>query len=174
MGSHSLLQAIFPSQGSNPGLPHCRWILYQLSHEGSPWFISGTMGQSVRLVGSVLRSRMCGWRNDCEYFHDICTSAFFSNEKSKFSMDMSLSRLQEIVKGQGSLVCCSPRGHKGSDMTWQLNNNNLVLSHSLRTCITTLNPAVFGCFLHSAPLQTGCCIWTSLLYLQCLAFTAGS
>ena len=38
-------------------------------------------------------------------------------------MDMSLSQLQEIAKGQGSLVCCSPRGHKGSDMTWQLNNN---------------------------------------------------
>ena len=27
---------IFPTQGSNPGLPHCRWILYQLSHKGSP------------------------------------------------------------------------------------------------------------------------------------------
>ena len=36
MGCHSLLQAIFPTQGSNPGLPHCRWILYHLSHEGSP------------------------------------------------------------------------------------------------------------------------------------------
>ena len=24
-----------PTQGSNPGLPHCRWILYQLSHKGS-------------------------------------------------------------------------------------------------------------------------------------------
>ena len=27
---------IFPTQGSNSGLPHCRWILYQLSHKGSP------------------------------------------------------------------------------------------------------------------------------------------
>ena len=32
----SLLQRIFPTQGSNPGLPHCRRILYQLSHKGSP------------------------------------------------------------------------------------------------------------------------------------------
>ena len=32
----SLHQGIFPTQGSNPGLPHCRWILYQLSHQGSP------------------------------------------------------------------------------------------------------------------------------------------
>ena len=34
--SRSLLQGIFPTQGSNPGLPHCRQILYQLSHNGSP------------------------------------------------------------------------------------------------------------------------------------------
>ena len=36
LGTLSLLQGIFPTQGSNPGLPHCRWILYQLSHKGSP------------------------------------------------------------------------------------------------------------------------------------------
>ena len=30
--SLSLLQGIFPTQGSNPGLPHCRQILYQLNH----------------------------------------------------------------------------------------------------------------------------------------------
>ena len=36
VGSLSHLQGIFPTQGSNPGLPHCRWILYQLSHKGSP------------------------------------------------------------------------------------------------------------------------------------------
>ena len=36
VGSHSLLQGIFQAQGWNPGLPHCRQILYQLSHKGSP------------------------------------------------------------------------------------------------------------------------------------------
>ena len=36
VGSHSVLQGIFPTQGSNPGLPHCMQILYQLSHQGSP------------------------------------------------------------------------------------------------------------------------------------------
>ena len=35
-GSLSLLQGIFPTQGSNSGLPCCRRILYQLSHQGSP------------------------------------------------------------------------------------------------------------------------------------------
>ena len=37
MGSHSLLQGIFTTQGSNPGLLHCRQILYHLSHQGSPF-----------------------------------------------------------------------------------------------------------------------------------------
>ena len=36
VGSRLLLQGIFPIQGLNPGLPHCRKILYQLSHQGSP------------------------------------------------------------------------------------------------------------------------------------------
>jgi len=36
VGSLSLLQGIFPTQGLNPSLPHCRQILYQLSHKGSP------------------------------------------------------------------------------------------------------------------------------------------
>ena len=36
VGSHSLLQGIFPTQESNPGLLHCRQILYCLSHQG-PW-----------------------------------------------------------------------------------------------------------------------------------------
>ena len=34
--SLSLLQGIFSTQGLIPGLPHCRWILYQLSHKESP------------------------------------------------------------------------------------------------------------------------------------------
>ena len=35
VGCHALLQGLFPIQGLNPGLSHCRWILYHLSHEGS-------------------------------------------------------------------------------------------------------------------------------------------
>ena len=37
MGSLSLLQRIFPTQELNRGLLHCRWILCQLSYEGSPY-----------------------------------------------------------------------------------------------------------------------------------------
>ena len=50
VGSHSLLQGIFPTQRSNPGLLHCRQILYQLSHKGRP-SIEGDV-----FNGSILRS----------------------------------------------------------------------------------------------------------------------
>ena len=36
MGCHALLQGIFPTQGLNPGLPHCRQTLYHLSYQGIP------------------------------------------------------------------------------------------------------------------------------------------
>ena len=41
VGSLSLLQGIFSTQGSNPCLLYCSWILYQLSHKGSPRILEG-------------------------------------------------------------------------------------------------------------------------------------
>ena len=37
MGCYILIQGIFPNKGLNPGLQHCRQILYQLNHQGSPY-----------------------------------------------------------------------------------------------------------------------------------------
>ena len=39
-GFHFLLQGIFPTQESNPGLPHCRQKLYRLSHQGNVYQLS--------------------------------------------------------------------------------------------------------------------------------------
>jgi len=39
VGCHFLLQGIFPTQGSNPGLLYFRKILYHLSHQGSLFFL---------------------------------------------------------------------------------------------------------------------------------------
>ena len=47
VGSRSLHQGIFPTQGSNPGLPHFRQILYQLNHKGSP----KSLGRALILYG---------------------------------------------------------------------------------------------------------------------------
>ena len=41
MGCHFFLQGIFLTQGSNPGLLHCRQTLYPLSHQGSPVVLKG-------------------------------------------------------------------------------------------------------------------------------------
>ena len=52
VGCHALHQGIFPTQGSHPGLPHCRWILYHFSYQGSP--ISG---------GKRLMGKQQNWEN---------------------------------------------------------------------------------------------------------------
>ena len=52
VGSCSLLQGIFPTQGLNPGLPHCRQTLYHLSQQGSPrtreWIVYPFSSRSCR------------------------------------------------------------------------------------------------------------------------------
>ena len=47
VGCHALLQGIFPTQGLNPGLPHCRQILYHLSHQKSPQELLAWRGLSL-------------------------------------------------------------------------------------------------------------------------------
>ena len=49
VGSPSLLQGIFPTQGSNPSLLYCRQILYQLSHKGSPSWIKVDSKSTIEL-----------------------------------------------------------------------------------------------------------------------------
>ena len=51
-GSHSLLHGTFPTQGSNPGLQHCRWILYQLSHKGRPHYFRWILKKQTFLFHS--------------------------------------------------------------------------------------------------------------------------
>ena len=46
VGCHCLLQGIFLTQGSNPGLLHCRQTLYPLSHQGIPLSVNGTYNSS--------------------------------------------------------------------------------------------------------------------------------
>ena len=60
MSSLSLLQGIFPTQGLNPGLPHRRQILYQLSHKGSP--------RDANSVPGLGRSPGEGYGNPLQYF----------------------------------------------------------------------------------------------------------
>ena len=68
-GVGNLLQGIFPTQGSNPDLLHCRWIPYQLSHKGSP--------RILMWVAYPFSSRSSQPRNRTGVFY--FTGGFFTN-----------------------------------------------------------------------------------------------
>ena len=73
VGSLSLFQGIFPTQGLNPGLSHCRRILYQLSHKGSP-----TILEWVAYLISSGSSRPRNWtRVSC------IVGGFFTNRATR-------------------------------------------------------------------------------------------
>ena len=70
VGSHTLLQGIFPIQGLKTGLLHCRWILYPLSHQGSPYvykyemFLKSNRPQLIKNV-TVKKNKHHGSRDSC-------------------------------------------------------------------------------------------------------------
>ena len=62
---HAFLQGMCPTQGSNPGLLHCRWILYYLSHQGTQNILENVK----RLIaGSYFISKsvqdFCSWQRN--------------------------------------------------------------------------------------------------------------
>ena len=69
VGSHSLLQWIFPTQRLNPNLPHCRRILYCLSYQGSP--------RILEWVAYPISSRSSQPRNQTRV--SCITGRFFTN-----------------------------------------------------------------------------------------------
>ena len=62
VGCHFLLQGIFPTQRSNLDLPHCRWILYHLSHQRSP-VPPGTIAKLHSKGDKVIGSLCSQWRS---------------------------------------------------------------------------------------------------------------
>ena len=58
VGCHGLLQGIFPTQGSNPSLLHCRRILYHLSHQGSLKSLDSNLFKSCGTSLAVHWSRL--------------------------------------------------------------------------------------------------------------------
>ena len=56
VGSLSLLQGIFPTQGSNPGLPHCRRILYYLSQNSIKYFLKVQLG--IKVIAAFIK-KLC-------------------------------------------------------------------------------------------------------------------
>ena len=63
--SHSFLQGFFPTQGSNPGLLHCRQILYHLSHQGHPISHTGLLKQKFKFISSITLTTFQGSITTC-------------------------------------------------------------------------------------------------------------
>ena len=85
VGSLSVLQGIFPTQGLNPGLLHCRQVLYQPSHKGSP--------KILEWVAYSFSSRSSQPRNRTGV--SCITSRFFTNWAMKERQLKSI----ELLKG---------------------------------------------------------------------------
>ena len=88
MGCHFLLQGIFPIQGSNLGLLHCRQILYQLSYKGSPTLTSAAT-RSLTLSESALGKERHMRRNQGEVW--IVRTACISSSSCCHCQRKSLS-----------------------------------------------------------------------------------
>ena len=94
-GCHALLQGIFQTQGSNPGLLHCRWILYKLSYQGSPAKILKYRYRASLLFRSLCRDLLCfhllinvtlSERNIFKFYHSLyCTMPVLKADKRAFS-----------------------------------------------------------------------------------------
>ena len=122
MCCHVLLQRIFPTQGSNSGLPHCRLILYCLSHH------------LMQRVSSLEKTLVLGkiWRQE---------------EKGSTEEEMvgwhhrlnghEFEQAPQEDEGQGSWACCSPCGHRvrhdwATEQQNEMNVNN--------SCLTLYHP----------------------------------
>ena len=86
LGCHALLQGIFPTQGFDPGLQHCRWILCRLSHQGSPGILEW--------VGYPF-SRGSSWPKNWTGVSSIA-GRFFTSWASREAQTVSLQNILQI------------------------------------------------------------------------------
>ena len=132
-GSCSLLQGIFPAQESNQGLPHCRQILYQLSYQESPyskeikpvnpkgnqpWIFIGkndAEAEAPILWPPDVKNWLIGKDPDAGNDWGQEEKGVTENEMAGWHHWLDGHGFERTLgdhEGQGSLECCSPRGHR--------------------------------------------------------------
>ena len=92
VGCHVLFQGIFPIQGSNPGLPHCRWILYYLSHQGKPRIL-----EWVAYPFSKGSSQLRNWTGVSGIEYKFFTSLSYEGTQSFLYLDLNLSSCSYLL-----------------------------------------------------------------------------
>ena len=152
MGCPFFLQEIFPTQGSNLGLLHCKQILYLLSHWGSsrnqPWIFIGRTGAEAEtpiLWPPDAKSQLTGKYPDA--------GKDWGQEEKRMTDDKMVGWHDWLdghefeqtlgdVEGQGSLACCIPWDCKELDTTERLNNKGV---SNLHTHIDNCSRSLEGC-----------------------------
>ena len=102
VGSLSLLQGIFPTQGLSPGLSHHRWILYQLSCQGVISFfilnsLTCKMGIKIELIHMVVES--IRWDNHVSMLWPWSGSMYAGNKYWLFLGDDNLQSVICLLPG---------------------------------------------------------------------------
>ena len=103
VGCHALLQGIFPTTGLNPGIAHCRQILYHLSHQSNPkileWvaysFSRGSCWPRNRIgVSCIAGGFFTSWATrEAQNYHIIPQSHFWLNiwrEQNRYPLEISV------------------------------------------------------------------------------------
>ena len=103
VGFHALLQVIFPTQGSNPGLPNCRWIVYYLSHQGSPRILEWVayLPNSLSVLQGIFLTQELNWGllHCRRILYQLSYQGMFSNFSiSSFSKIFFLKPLLSMVE----------------------------------------------------------------------------
>ena len=97
MGNLSLLQGIFPIQGWNQGLPHCRQILYQLSYKENP--------RILEWVAYPFSSRSSWLRNWTRV--SCIAGGFFTNWAIREDPTTAIFQLLKMIGSYLSITCTS-------------------------------------------------------------------
>ena len=120
VGCHFFLQGIFPTQGSNPGLPHWRQILYHLCHLESPWWGSITINDRNLDVHRVLR--MTAFKP--QYFLTLKSQIGGSFPKVTFKSEKkesyrAITMVLPTESPEKESLCGHPNYHLGSHISFR-------------------------------------------------------
>ena len=159
MGGHFLLQGIFLTQGLNPGLLHCRQILYHLSSQGSQGFLlnPGLFPETVLSPAGTLRSKV----------KQLCSRVICWRHHQEMNCVQTLALRVEREQCRGELRTTRlSRLRSKTEQLWKANRSLAILYCTLRHVKTILSSVLYStfvpfCTFFSARVLSRLCLNTS-------------